>query len=85
MEGTQLSMATHQYISPDLGAPRIAATSVAFTPYEYPHNEVARELTEFAEPGFDRFARSSGVEHRHLALPLERYPNLSGFAEANEA
>src|SRR5262245_24023367 len=67
------------------GAPHIAGTAVAFTPHRYDQDEVARELTTFAEPGFARFARTSGVEHRNLALPLERYPKLSGFTEANSA
>ena len=34
---------------------------------------------------FMRFARTSGVETRSLALPLSRYPELTGFTEANEA
>jgi alkylresorcinol/alkylpyrone synthase len=46
---------------------------------------VARELTEFVDPAFARFARTSGVEYRNLALPLERYPKLTGFTEANAA
>jgi len=58
---------------------------VAFTPHRYSQDEVARELTDFAEPGFARFAHSSGVQHRSLALPLDRYPKLTGFTEANAA
>jgi predicted naringenin-chalcone synthase len=65
------------------GAPHIAGTAVAFTPHRYNQEEVARELTEFAEPGFMRFAQTAGVDHRSLALPLPRYPKLSGFTEAN--
>ncbi|HEY2504122.1 MAG TPA: type III polyketide synthase, partial [Mycobacterium sp.] len=67
------------------GAPYIAGTAVAFTPHRYNQDEVARELTEFAEPGFMRFARTAGVDHRNLALPLPRYPKLTGFTEANNA
>lgn len=67
------------------GAPHIAGTAVAFTPHRYNQDEVARELTEFAEPGFMRFARTAGVDHRNLALPLPRYPKLTGFTEANNA
>ncbi|WP_085101034.1 type III polyketide synthase [Mycobacterium paraense] len=66
-------------------APRIAGTAVAFTRNRYDQDEVARELTEFAEPGFMRFAHTAGVEHRSLALPLSRYPKLSGFTESNNA
>lgn len=67
------------------GAPRIAGTATAFTPYRYSQEDVARELTEFSDTGFTRFARTSGVAHRSLALPLERYPRLTGFTEANNA
>jgi predicted naringenin-chalcone synthase len=65
------------------GAPQIAGSAVAFTPHRYDQDEVARELTEFAEPGFMRFARTTGVDHRSLALP--RYPKLTGFTESNNA
>jgi predicted naringenin-chalcone synthase len=58
---------------------------VAFPPNRYGQDEVARELTEFAEPGFMRFAQTAGVDHRSLALPLSRYPKMTGFTEANSA
>ncbi len=83
--------ATTYFTSADLaarrarGAPHIAGTAVAFTPHRYNQDEVARELTEFAEPGFMRFAQTTGVDHRSLALPLSRYPKLTGFTEANNA
>lgn len=47
--------------------------------------EIVAELEQFGGPVFARFARTSGVESRHLALPLERYATLSGFTEANDA
>jgi alkylresorcinol/alkylpyrone synthase len=67
------------------GAPNIAGTAVAFPPNRYNQEDVARELTTFTDQGFMRFARSTGVDHRCLALPLSRYPKLSGFTEANTA
>ncbi|BBX61393.1 polyketide synthase-like Pks10 [Mycobacterium saskatchewanense] len=67
------------------GAPHIAGAAVAFTPHRYDQEQVARELTAIAEPGFMRFAHTTGVDHRSLALPLSRYPELSGFTEANDA
>jgi predicted naringenin-chalcone synthase len=67
------------------GAPNITGTAVAFPPNRYHQDEVARELTKFSEPGFMRFARATGVDHRSLALPLSRYPKLTGFTEANAA
>ncbi|PRC44480.1 type III polyketide synthase, partial [Mycobacterium sp. ITM-2017-0098] len=65
-------------------APNVAGTAVAFTPHRYAQEDVTRELSEFTDPSFVRFARSSGVEHRNLALPLDRYP-LGSFTEANTA
>lgn len=32
-----------------------------------------------------RFAKTTGVDHRSLALPLSRYPKMTGFTEANNA
>ena len=58
---------------------------MAFTPHRYNQDQVARELTDFADPGFMRFAQTTGVDHRSLALPLSRYPRMSGFTEANNA
>src|SRR5882757_9599873 len=67
------------------GAPSIAGTGVAFTPYRYNQDEVTLELTKVGGPEFMRFARTCGVDHRNLALPVSRYPQMSGFTEANAA
>src|ERR1700761_164674 len=67
------------------GAPRIAGTAVAFTPHCYDQDEVAGALTTVGGPEFSRFAHTSGVDTRSLALPLSRYPELTGFTEANSA
>jgi alkylresorcinol/alkylpyrone synthase len=66
-------------------APHIAGTAVALTPHRHNQDEVARELTDVADPGFLRFAQTTGVDNRSLALPLSRYPKLTGFTEANDA
>lgn len=67
------------------GAPRVASTAVAFPANRYSQTEVISELAGLAGPEFQRFAATSGVESRQLALPLERYAELSGFTEANAA
>ncbi|MCW2513637.1 MAG: type polyketide synthase [Mycobacterium sp.] len=67
------------------GAPSIAGTGVAFTPHRYHQDDVARVLTKVGGPEFMRFAQTSGVDYRNLALPLSRYPTMSGFTEANDA
>lgn len=85
MTATTYSPTTHGAAGQRRGAPQIAGTAVAFTAHRYNQDEVARELTEFTDPGFMRFAQTTGVDHRSLALPLSRYPKLSGFTEANDA
>jgi hypothetical protein len=60
-------------------------TAVGFTPHRHSRDEVARELTQFAGPGFMRFAHTAGVDHRGLALPLSRYPKMTGFTETSNA
>jgi alkylresorcinol/alkylpyrone synthase len=67
------------------GDPTIVGTSVALPAHRYSQAEVVSRLTDVVEPGFERFAQSSGVDHRSLALPLERYSSLDGFTEANAA
>jgi alkylresorcinol/alkylpyrone synthase len=66
-------------------APAIAAAAVEFPSHRHSQDEVISALASFAGPEFARFAESSGVASRHLALPLSRYSELSGFTEANEA
>jgi alkylresorcinol/alkylpyrone synthase len=66
-------------------APAIAAAAVEFPSHRHSQDEVIAALASFAGPEFLRFASTSGVQTRHLALPLTRYPQLSGFTEANEA
>src|SRR5277367_2391697 len=85
MSETTYFTSTNQAARHAQGGPHIAGTAVAFTPHRYNQAEVARGLTEFAEPGFMRFAQATGVDHRSLALPLSRYPKLTGFTEANTA
>ncbi|RAU90101.1 type III polyketide synthase [Mycobacterium colombiense] len=85
MTVTTYSTSAHRDAGRGCGAPRIAGTAVAFTPHRYNQDEVARELTEFTDPAFVRFAQTAGVDQRSLALPLSRYPRLSGFTEANDA
>lgn len=78
-------LATDQVAGQRIGAPRIAGTAVAFTPHRYDQDEVASVLTKVGGPEFMRFAQTTGVRTRSLALPLSRYPELSGFTEANNA
>nr|WP_207384013.1 3-oxoacyl-[acyl-carrier-protein] synthase III C-terminal domain-containing protein [Mycolicibacterium komanii] len=68
-----------------MGAPRIGGTAVAFTSNRYEQADVAEMLTSVGGPEFVRFAATSGVQSRSLSLPLSRYPELSGFTEANDA
>ncbi len=65
--------------------PAIAAAAVEFPPHRYTQDEVVAAVADFAGPEFLRFAATSGVQARQLALPLERYSTLGGFTEANAA
>jgi alkylresorcinol/alkylpyrone synthase len=69
------------------GAPAVASVAVEFPPHRHSQDEViaAAALTDVGGPEFQRFAAASGVATRQLALPLSRYPQLSGFTEANTA
>jgi alkylresorcinol/alkylpyrone synthase len=79
-------------VTPDLqlsklttGTPSVASVAVEFPPHRHSQDEVITALADFAGPEFRRFAATSGVETRQLALPLSRYRQLSGFTEANAA
>jgi alkylresorcinol/alkylpyrone synthase len=72
-------------VIPDLAAPSVAAVAVEFPPNRHSQDEVISALADFAGPEFRRFAATSGVATRQLALPLSRYRHLSGFTEANDA
>jgi predicted naringenin-chalcone synthase len=85
MTATTYFTSAHPAARRSRGAPHIAGTAVAFTPHRYNQDDVSRELTTFAGPDYMRFARTAGVDHRSLALPLSRYPKMTGFTEANTA
>jgi alkylresorcinol/alkylpyrone synthase len=65
--------------------PSIAAVAVEFPQHRHSQDEVIAALADFAGPEFRRFAATSGVATRQLALPLARYREISGFTEANDA
>ena len=70
---------------------RIAAVAGALPAHRYPQDELTAELMELMAPDgqrralFERFHRSTGVEHRHLALPKEAYAGLEDFTARNAA
>lgn len=85
MTDTTHSIWMDQIVEQQTGAPHIAGTAVALTAHRYNQDEVASVLTKVGGPEFARFAQTSGVDTRSLALPLSRYPELTGFTEANSA
>jgi alkylresorcinol/alkylpyrone synthase len=60
-------------------------------PHGYPQAQITDAFSRVVSPderhhaAVERVHAATGVEHRHLALPLERYADLKGFGEANDA
>lgn len=65
--------------------PSIAAAAVEFPDNYHPQEALIDRLSTVLGPHFRRFALTAGVEHRHLAISMDRMEQLSGFTEANEA
>jgi alkylresorcinol/alkylpyrone synthase len=70
---------------------RIAAVNAVLPVHSYPQNEITEAFARMcATPAvshqlLQRLHTSASVRTRHLALPLERYPTLENFGEANDA
>jgi alkylresorcinol/alkylpyrone synthase len=69
---------------------QVVSVVPALPPHRYPQHEITEAFAEVVlAPGADRgvlerLHRATGVDHRHLALPLEDYVGLSGFGAAND-
>lgn len=70
----------------------IAAVHGVLGAHSYPQNELTEMFARLCLPDNDgkaavarRLHASTTVVTRHLALPLERYPDLRDFTDANEA
>lgn len=72
------------------GAPSvIAGVQGTLPPHRYSQNEIVETFLkrpEFAEheEGVRKIFRAAKVDHRNLVLPLERYLDLSDFAQTND-
>jgi alkylresorcinol/alkylpyrone synthase len=70
---------------------KIAAVATAFPPHWYDQRALTECLVQIFGAGealADRIRRlhaNSGIEGRHLALPLDAYPALGGFTRTNAA
>ena len=59
--------------------------------HRYPQDEITETFAQVIAQGrldervLRRFHRNAGVEHRHLALPLEDYAHLEDFTQANDS
>lgn len=70
---------------------QIASVGTAFPSHRYSQTEIAQALTErweakLPEPRLiGRLFANCGVDHRFLVFPLEKYPELKGFGQTNNA
>ncbi|QMU71039.1 type III polyketide synthase [Streptacidiphilus sp. P02-A3a] len=72
---------------------RIVAIQGALPAQHYAQEQITRVFADLCLPPeherergvLARVHAASQVEHRHLALPLERYAGLTGFGQANDA
>jgi alkylresorcinol/alkylpyrone synthase len=64
--------------------PTVSAVSLQFPPNYHSQEALIDRLSSVLGPHFRRFALTSGVEHRHLAVSMDRMEQLSGFTEANQ-
>ncbi|WP_344246295.1 type III polyketide synthase [Isoptericola hypogeus] len=68
---------------------RVLAVAPVLPEHAYPQEEIAEVIAPLLAPAGPRRALTrrlhlaSGVRTRHLALPIDRYEGLSGFADAN--
>ena len=71
--------------------PRVAAVGAALPAHYYSQEDLIAEFRQHWVTRHHNLARLEAlhrnvqVRGRHLALPLEAYPSLSGFTEANDA
>jgi alkylresorcinol/alkylpyrone synthase len=72
----------------------IVGVGTALGAHAYPQEQLTEAFAEYVLGGetdgrakamLGRFHANSGVRTRHLALPIEDYPTLDGFTEANAA
>lgn len=78
-------------IGSEAGQVTILAGATAFPPHHYSQEQIASALKEhWAERHFnlarlEQLHKNVAVEGRHLAVPLERYDQLTGFGANNDA
>lgn len=70
---------------------RIAAAAPALPRHRYPQRTLTDAFAQVVLPAgadrrvLDRLHQATGVEYRHLALPLDAYAGLDGFGASNDA
>lgn len=69
----------------------IAGVHGVVAPYGYPQADLTAAFATVVSPDgshratIERIHEATGVARRYLSLPIDEYPNLSGFGDANDA
>ncbi len=70
---------------------RISGVAGVMPEHRYPQETITSAFKTFwdgklrSPERLDQFHQRVGVDHRHLAFPMERYPQFSSFGETNAA
>ncbi|MGA7323078.1 MAG: type III polyketide synthase, partial [Rhodomicrobium sp.] len=70
---------------------KIASVASALPVHRYPQSAITAAFKAYwsgklrSPERLDQFHSRVGVEHRHLAFPMERYPQFSSWGETNAA
>jgi alkylresorcinol/alkylpyrone synthase len=84
------SGAVQPIVRQDAEVSTVLSVAPVLPDHRYAQHEITEMFADLVLPHQEqtllrRFHAAAGVDHRSLALPLDRYPRLASFGEANDA